>query len=660
MGQEHVALALSHAVAEGRVAHAYLFSGPRGTGKTSAARILAKALNCTAPSVGEPCDSCESCEAVRRGTSLDVVELDAASNSGVDSIRDLISTTAFATPGSWKVYIVDEIHMLSTAASNALLKTLEEPPSRVVFVLATTDPQKVLQTIRSRTQHYEFRLIGADTLFDLLAAVADRAELALPQGGLAAALKKGKGSARDALSALEQIAVLGRVEDGADHARSAVEALAGRDSRQVLVTVARAAEAGIDPARLAVEMIDLLREGFLSAVAPGLAGEDQEGRDTAGELVQRFGLARLVRAIEVLGRTLVDIRDSLDARSLVEAALLRLASPAADDSYGALLERVERLEQEVAARSAGAGEAGSTRAGCPEGAVFERPGRVEAGPTPASRVEAERTPAGRAEVEASRKAGGGPTPRPALGAYMRRGVPGHGGDAGKASGGAGTSRAGGGTAPGGAGTVPGGDSAAPTGVVTAPGGDSAHAADAPGALDRDDLVMAWGDVLKDRVSSKARSRFGSGRWVSAEPAEVAAPDGGAPEAGVAVANKGVRAVFAVPNEPYLSACGEVREEVEQELSFHFGVPVVVQLVTEESEGPGPPGRVEPPGRAGSVPTAEAFAAAGPSGGVEPPGRDSSPSGAAGSSGGNGEVAPTQVTVSPAVLIRQAFPGAEEI
>src|SRR5213075_137529 len=164
LGQEHVVRALVGAINEGRVAHAYLFSGPRGTGKTSTARILAKVLNCTNVQDGEPCGVCDSCVQVQRGGSLDVVELDAASNRKLDEMRDLLSRVALGTPGRWKVYIIDEVHQLTSDASSALLKTLEEPPGHVVFVLATTDPQKVLPTIKSRTQHFEFRLLPRDVL----------------------------------------------------------------------------------------------------------------------------------------------------------------------------------------------------------------------------------------------------------------------------------------------------------------------------------------------------------------------------------------------------------------------------------------------------------------------------------------------------------------
>src|ERR1700691_712300 len=168
LGQDDVTRALRNSVRDGRVAHAYLFSGPRGTGKTSTARILAMALNCEAPVDGEPDGTCASCVAIRRGSSMDVHELDAASNRKLDEMRDLLSRVALGTPGRWKVYIIDEVHQLTSDAASALLKTLEEPPGRVVFVLATTDPQKVLPTILSRTQHFEFHLLDGDLLTGLL------------------------------------------------------------------------------------------------------------------------------------------------------------------------------------------------------------------------------------------------------------------------------------------------------------------------------------------------------------------------------------------------------------------------------------------------------------------------------------------------------------
>ncbi|MGI9610336.1 MAG: DNA polymerase III subunit gamma/tau, partial [Acidimicrobiia bacterium] len=200
-GQPVVTNALRTAVAEGRHGHAYLFSGPRGTGKTSTARVLAKALNCENPTNGEPDGTCTSCRDIESGRSFDLHELDAASNNKVDDIRELINRVALGSPGRTKVYILDEVHMLSSGAENALLKTLEEPPDHVVFVLATTEPQKVVPTIRSRTQHYRFHLLPAAELEEHLRWVIADADLDVDDDGIAWALKTGGGSARDTLSA---------------------------------------------------------------------------------------------------------------------------------------------------------------------------------------------------------------------------------------------------------------------------------------------------------------------------------------------------------------------------------------------------------------------------------------------------------------------------
>jgi DNA polymerase-3 subunit gamma/tau len=302
-GQDHVVLALRNAVRDGRVAHAYLFSGPRGTGKTSTARILAKALNCTDLHDGEPCGVCSSCVEITRGTSLDVHELDAASNNGVDAMRDLVSRAALGSPGRQKVYIVDEVHMLSTAASNALLKTLEEPPAHVIFVLATTDPQKVLPTIRSRTQHFEFRLLGPDTLSELLAQVRTDANLDVGDDALDLAVRRGRGSARDALSILDQVAASdAAVDDDLPELDEVVEALAERDVERALVAVAHLTAAGFSPQQLTVDLVDHLRQGFLALVAPDLVTVAGAERDVLAARAGRVGLATLVRAMEDLGR----------------------------------------------------------------------------------------------------------------------------------------------------------------------------------------------------------------------------------------------------------------------------------------------------------------------------------------------------------------------
>ena len=344
-GQDHVVLALRNAVRDGRVAHAYLFSGPRGTGKTSTARILAKALNCTDLQDGEPCGVCFFCIAITKGTSLDVHELDAASNNGVDAMRDLVSRAALGSPGRQKVYIVDEVHMLSTAASNALLKTLEEPPAHVVFVLATTDPQKVLPTIRSRTQHFEFRLLGPDTLSELLVQVRADAHLDVGDDALDIAVRRGRGSARDALSILDQVAASdAAADDDLPELDEVVEALAERDVERALVAVAHLTAAGFSPQRLTVDLVDHLRQGFLALVAPDLVTVAGAERDALAAQAGRVGLATVVRAMEDLGRAQIQMRDAPDPRVNLEVALVRLVHPEADDSPASLLARIERLE----------------------------------------------------------------------------------------------------------------------------------------------------------------------------------------------------------------------------------------------------------------------------------------------------------------------------
>src|SRR4051794_17792235 len=249
-GQEHVMRALRDAVAGGREGQAYLFSGPRGTGKTTSARILAKVLNCERPVDGEPCCECSSCLAVEAGTSFDVHELDAASNNGVDAMRELVERASLGTPGRRRVYILDEVHMLSRPAEAALLKTLEEPPAHVVFVLATTDPQKVSATIRSRTQHLEFRLLGTETLDSLVREIAATDGLDVSAEAIETVVHQGAGSARDVLSALDQVLAAGGTVEETEPLDEIVEALIAEDTGRALSAVALAIEAGRDPRTL--------------------------------------------------------------------------------------------------------------------------------------------------------------------------------------------------------------------------------------------------------------------------------------------------------------------------------------------------------------------------------------------------------------------------
>ena len=362
-GQDHVVRALQSAVRDDRVSHAYLFSGPRGTGKTSSARILAKALNCAAPVDGEPCGVCTSCTEITQGTSLDVHELDAASNNGVDAMRDLVAHAALGTPGRWKVYIVDEVHMLSNAAANALLKTLEEPPSHVVFVLATTDPQKVPPTIRSRTQHLEFRLIGADTLHDLLESVRDQAGLEVDEESVQAAVRRGRGSARDALSALDQVVASGRPRPPAPSSSSRARRRGpGRGGRRAGRAAARCWPADGDRSSWPPSWWTTCARCSWPRWRPTCAPCRAPTGPTFIALAESMGLARVVRSMEILGRALVDMRDAPDAQVVLEIAMVRAARPDLDSGIEALTERVAALERGLAAGGP-PGRAGRTSRG---------------------------------------------------------------------------------------------------------------------------------------------------------------------------------------------------------------------------------------------------------------------------------------------------------
>jgi DNA polymerase-3 subunit gamma/tau len=573
MGQDHVVLALRNAVRDGRVAHAYLFSGPRGTGKTSTARILAKALNCTNLLDGEPCGECTSCVEIGKGTSLDVHELDAASNNGVEAMRDLVSRAALGTPGRQKVYIVDEVHMLSTAASNALLKTLEEPPAHVVFVLATTDPQKVLPTIRSRTQHFEFRLLGPETLGELLDQVRRDAHLEVTDEALDLAVRRGRGSARDALSVLDQVAASDSVDDDLPELDEVVEALAERDTGRALVAVAHLTSAGFSPQQLTADLVDHLRQGFLSLVAPELMAVSGSERMALTERAERLGLAALVRAMEVLGLAQVDMRDAPDPRVNLEVALVRLAHPAADHSPEALLARIERLE--AGARTVAPGPSRPpAQAALPDppdsGEFPTQPSADVSVASGASRpitVRPTETDAAPRPPEPDSDPVGQPTAKPTLGA-LRRDAAAAGAETGRSAVG-GSAQAGGATPPGGGERpISTGDALSPASAPPAPSSGP------PGPFPtRDQLVQAWGDHVIGRLRPKAKALFQAGRFIGVD---------------------GERAVFGLPNETHRNRCEDVRGEIEAALSEQFGRPIGLDLVVD-------PG-AEPPGtRSGSPP-----------------------------------------------------------
>jgi len=346
-GQEHVVRALKNAVATSREGHAYLFSGPRGTGKTTTARILAKVLNCERPVDGEPCCECGSCLAVQSGNSFDVIELDAASNNGVENIRELIQSAVLGSPGRHKVFILDEVHMLSKGASAALLKTLEEPPRDVVFVLATTDPQKVADTIRSRTQHLQFHLLPADVLESHVREVAADAGIDIDDDSIRSVLRQGGGSARDTLSALELAAATGGVLDEATPVDEFVDALAEYDAGRLLAAVAHTVQFGRDPRTIVEDLVRHLRDCFLTQMAPELVQLTESRAAEVAEQAGRLGTPRIVKVIETLGAAMVDMRNAPDPRVILEVALMRLVHKELQMGIEALMSRVERLEREL-------------------------------------------------------------------------------------------------------------------------------------------------------------------------------------------------------------------------------------------------------------------------------------------------------------------------
>ncbi|HJM27701.1 MAG: DNA polymerase III subunit gamma/tau [Acidimicrobiales bacterium] len=348
VGQNHVVTALKNAVTENRVGHAYLFSGPRGTGKTSTARILGKALNCTdLQAEGEPCCSCESCISFTEGTSYDLQELDAASNNGVEAVRDLISKVALGSPGRTKIYILDEVHMLTAGAENALLKTLEEPPSHVVFILATTEPHKVAPTIRSRTQHYEFELLPADKLEKHVRWIAEDAKLVVSDEMVEYVLRAGGGSARDTLSALEQVVTAGGIPNDDDFLGTILSGIAQSDPSLVVNGLSQAIRSGRDPRIIGESLVDRLRDGFLLALNAPTEHFSEHQKNLANELAGIIKLATLTRSLETIGSALIGMRQSADPRIDLEVALIRLTHPELSTEIGALVERIERLESGI-------------------------------------------------------------------------------------------------------------------------------------------------------------------------------------------------------------------------------------------------------------------------------------------------------------------------
>jgi DNA polymerase III subunit gamma/tau len=362
VGQEAVVRTLKRALETGRVAHAYLFSGPRGTGKTSTAKVLAMGLNCAEGLTPEPDGTCESCRAIINNSSMDVLEMDAASNRGIDEIRDLRDKVNLApAQGRMKVYIIDEVHMLTTEAFNALLKMLEEPPEHVVFVLATTEKHKVLPTIISRCQSFDFRRPGVSVLSEKLREISETEGIEVEPGALTAIAREGRGSFRDAEGLLDQLAsfadgpiTAARVREllgsaGSDALLETTDALYERRAADALRVVERLQNEGRDLSRFTGELIAHLRRLMLLPHVPEIA-LDEVGVQERPELEEQAGripTAGVVRMIEALGEALSRTKRGVDAKLELELTFLKLARDYTEPSVDALLVRLEALEQAV-------------------------------------------------------------------------------------------------------------------------------------------------------------------------------------------------------------------------------------------------------------------------------------------------------------------------
>ncbi len=605
LGQPHVTDALKNAIAENRTGHAYLFSGPRGCGKTSTARVLAKALNCENLSDdGEPCTTCDSCVAIEEGRSFDLHELDAASHNKVDDVRDLISKVQLGSPGRTKVYILDEVHMLSSGAENALLKTLEEPPDHVVFVLATTEPQKVVATIRSRTQHFEFHLLGAEILAEHVRWVIGDAGLDVDDDAIDYVLRQGGGSARDTLSALDLVAAAGGVPAGTDIAETLLRAVGEHDPAKAIAGVQEGLELGREPRTIGEEMLELLRNAFLASMGAPLTHLNDRTASVATELASQLGPAVLTRSLEAIGQALVEMRQAADPRVPLEVTLLGLArsadapaaatapaapsnggtpaGPGADPALVAALEsRIAQLEAQVAdllARPAAASAPAATTAAppapqAPAPAAPTAPAAPAPAPTQATPAQAAPTQATPAQAAPADSGSGsdGPRSRPRPPQTRprppRRGRE-QGGDTQPASA---PPADGGAAAP--AADAPPTDSSTP--AQAAPGAAPA-AAPPPAASNGAPIsIQAAGEAFSsqsEHFPQKARARFRGGRVLGVEGGTIR---------------------FGVPNAIHRDRCDEVKGDIEQVFSGHFGQPVTVVVeVDDDSAVPVDPAKIE--------------------------------------------------------------------
>ena len=435
-GQDHVTEPLRQALRTGRVNHAYLFSGPRGCGKTTSARILARSLNCAEGPTPDPCGKCESCVALAPDGpgSLDVIEIDAASHGGVDDARDLRERAFYApVSGRFKIYIIDEAHMVTREGFNALLKLVEEPPPHLKFVFATTEPEKVIATIRSRTHHYPFRLVPPAILRELLEEILGAEQIAFEPAVLPLVVRAGAGSARDSLSVLDQL-LAGAGEEGLRYDRTVAllgytdenlldevaDAFANQDGAAVFRAVNRVMEGGHDPRRFAADLLDRFRDLIVLAAVPGagqtgLLDMPADRLDRMTGQAGRFGQAELTRAAEIISEGLIQMRGATSPRLLLELMCAQILLPAASSGDKALLVRLERLER----RLEGGQQAGPSGAAAAAGTPASRTPRRLSSRRPSSRPPGPCSPAPAASAPAASAPGPAPaapsaaTPAPA-------------------------------------------------------------------------------------------------------------------------------------------------------------------------------------------------------------------------------------------------------